>query len=49
MRYTYAGGFKSRAAAEMALEGMFAAGEVSEGERPKVEKIGGKWAVTLEG
>lgn len=36
-RFTYASGYKTREAAEAALEDMFAFDEVSECERPKVE------------
>jgi len=40
-RYDY-GFYRTRERAEMALEEMFATGEVSEGERPEIEKRGGK-------
>lgn len=36
-RYTYAYGYKTRERAELALEDMFAGGEVSEGEHPRIE------------
>jgi len=36
-KYTYAFGYRTREAAETALEDMFACGEVSQAERPTVE------------
>lgn len=48
MRYVY-GVYKTRERAEAALEDMFAFGEVSEGEFPRIEKIGKAWCVTLGG
>lgn len=36
-RYTYATGYKTRESAELALEDMFAEGEVSPGEDPQIE------------
>lgn len=36
--YVYAYGYKSRDKAESALENMFAEGEVSLGEEPKIER-----------
>lgn len=44
--YVYAT-YKSRERAEAALEDMFAAGEVSPGEFPKIEKSGARWAIKL--
>lgn len=35
-RYTYAWGYTSRIQAELALESMFAAAVVSEGEKPEI-------------
>lgn len=52
MRRTYAYGYKSRDAAEDALETMFAAGEVSPGEKPRIYRYscpgGHRWAIDLE-
>jgi hypothetical protein len=51
-RYTYAYGYRSRQAATIALEDMFAAGEVSPGERPKIYRYscpaGPRWAIDME-
>jgi hypothetical protein len=48
MRYDYSS-HKTRDAAEMALEHYYAAGEVSECERPRIERRGARYVVTLEG
>lgn len=47
-RFEYAT-FKTFAKAEAALEHMFAAGEVSAGEWPKIEKRGKRFVITLVG
>lgn len=47
-RYTYASGYKTREAAEEALEDMFAHAEVSECERPRIESYMG-WAHPIKG
>jgi hypothetical protein len=47
-RYIYSK-HKTREGAERALEEFFATGEVSEGERPRVERVGSRFYVTLEG
>lgn len=52
-RYTYAHGYKSRDAAQDALEDCFATGEVSQCERPKIEAYqsrlnGRRYMITLE-
>lgn len=47
-RYEY-GVYRSKAKAEAALEDMFADGEVSEGERPRIERKGNLYVITLEG
>lgn len=51
-RYTYAYGYKSKDAAENALESMYAVGEVSLGERAKIYRYscpgGHRWAIDLE-
>lgn len=57
LRYDY-GFYKTREAAELALEDMYATGEVCEGERPRIEpprRSGGKskaigsgmWRITV--
>ena len=38
---------KSRSRCEDVLESMFACGEVSEGEFPKIERRGYRWCITL--
>ena len=40
---------RSRTRIEDMLEHLFAVGEVSEGERPRVERRGSFWLLTLEG
>lgn len=47
-RYRYAGPYKTRAKAEIALEDCFATGEVSLCEKPDVEKHENVYYVTLE-
>lgn len=49
MRYDYAGPYKTRTRAEQVLEDMFATGDASESEFPKIEdrsgrtRIGAPW------
>lgn len=57
VRYTYGTGYKTRARASEALDDMFADGEVSECERPEIEKYtvilkegkASRYKITLEG
>ncbi len=46
MEYVYAYA-RSLERAELLLEDMFAAGEVSEGERPRIVKRGRHWVILL--
>lgn len=46
VRLTYAT-FRSEAAAVAALEDFFAGGEISQCERPRIERRGRRWHVTL--
>jgi hypothetical protein len=46
-RFVYAT-YRTRDAAELALESMFAEGLVCEGERPSIEKRRGRYAITLQ-
>lgn len=46
-RFNYAGPYKTRDAAERALEDCYASGEVSLGERPMVEFMANRYYVTL--
>ena len=48
MRYDYAS-FTTYAAADKALEHMFASGEVSEGEAPMIERRAGRFYITMRG
>lgn len=54
IRYTYAYGYRSHAAAVEAIESMFAAGEISPSERPQAKRyigaVSGRalWCITLE-
>ena len=52
MRYTYAYGYRSQQDAEAALEQCYAAGEISEGEKPRIYRYscpgGHRWAIDLE-
>jgi hypothetical protein len=45
-RYEYAR-YKTRERAEMALENMFATGDVVEAERPEIERRGNRYVITL--
>lgn len=52
MRASYAWGYKSRAAAEEALEDLYAFDEVSDASRPKISsyktEAGTRWQITLD-
>lgn len=48
-RFFYAWGYKTLEKAQDALETMFANGEVSLGEHPKIVSYNGKYAVELDG
>lgn len=43
-RYDYAGPYKTIERAEAVLDDMFASGDVCAGERPEIERRGGKTA-----
>lgn len=46
-RYTYAGPYRSQQRAADAVEAMYASGEISECERPEIERRGRAYYVTL--
>lgn len=52
-RYTYAFGFKSHDAAQLALEDAYETGDILPGEKPKIYRYscpgGLRWAIDLEG
>lgn len=52
MRYTYSFGHRSREAAYMALEDLFASGDVTPGEKPRIYRYscpgGYRWAIDLD-
>jgi len=51
-RYTYAFGYRSQIAAELALEDAFATGDILPGEKPRIYRYscpgGHRWAIDLE-
>lgn len=61
MRFEYGGPYRNEERAEMALENMFASGDVCDGELPRIEQRGGKktaswskpskrfWVITVRG
>lgn len=47
LRYIAAGPYRTQERAEDVLEDMFARGDVCMGERPRIQRRNGGWAITL--